>query len=278
MKIYAFADEASAALDGQIDAMKRNGLDGLEIRFVDGENVSDITPSKAQEIRSRLDQAGLEVWSVGSPVGKIDIETGDFEAHFEKYKRTLETARILGAENLRIFSFYIPKGKNAHDYRDEVIDRLGRFLEISDDYGVTLCHENEKGIYGDTAPRCYDLLSVFPKLHGVFDPANFIQCGQNTAVAWTMLSSRIKYLHIKDALEDGSIVPAGKGKGNLGIILYNYLRNGGNAVTVEPHLAVFPALSSLERKGDGSIINEYAYESQDEAFDAAVSALKEIIE
>ncbi len=47
--IYAFADEASAMIDGQISAMKKNGLDGLEIRNVDGRNISDITIEKPKK-------------------------------------------------------------------------------------------------------------------------------------------------------------------------------------------------------------------------------------
>ena len=68
MKIYAFADEASPLIDGQIIALKENGLDGLEIRNVDNVNVSDISDAKAKEVRKKLDNAGLSVWSVGSPI------------------------------------------------------------------------------------------------------------------------------------------------------------------------------------------------------------------
>ena len=60
MRIYAFADEASPAIDGQIAAMRRNGLNGLEIRGVDGENVSAISLEKAKEVRRKLDDAGLK--------------------------------------------------------------------------------------------------------------------------------------------------------------------------------------------------------------------------
>ena len=98
MKIYAFADEASPYIDGQIAAMKRNGLDGLEIRTVDGQSVSDITGARAAEVKLKLQDAGLAVWSVGSPIGKTDIEKDDFGDHLEKFRRTLETAGILGAK------------------------------------------------------------------------------------------------------------------------------------------------------------------------------------
>ncbi len=40
MNIYAFADEASPLIDGQIKAMLENGVSGLEIRNVDNVNVS----------------------------------------------------------------------------------------------------------------------------------------------------------------------------------------------------------------------------------------------
>ena len=43
-RVFAFADEADPSFEGQLLAMKRNGLAGLEIRGVDGENISKITP------------------------------------------------------------------------------------------------------------------------------------------------------------------------------------------------------------------------------------------
>jgi hypothetical protein len=107
VKIYAFADEADSRVDGQILAMKRNNLSGLEIRGVDGENVSSISVGKAKEVRRMLDGSGLTTWSIGSPIGKIGIRD-DFDAHLELYKHVLEISDILGAKNIRLFSFYIP--------------------------------------------------------------------------------------------------------------------------------------------------------------------------
>ena len=51
IKIFAFADEASGQIDGQIAAMRRNSLNGLEIRGVDGQNIADISLEKALEVR-----------------------------------------------------------------------------------------------------------------------------------------------------------------------------------------------------------------------------------
>lgn len=280
LHIYAFADEASPRIDEQIKAMVRNGLQGLEIRNVDGENVSAISLDKAREVRKKLDDAGLITWSIGSPLGKIDIEKGSFEEHLDSLRHTLEVASVLGAKNIRMFSFFIPAGKDPAIFRNQVMDRLHRMVEVSAGSGIALCHENEKGIYGDVATRCLDVLTEVPELHGVFDPANFVQCGQDTLEAWKMLKDRINYMHIKDALfSDSSVVPAGKGDGHVGEVLHAFLAKGGCDMTVEPHLAVFDGLKGLERKGDRSIVGggNYVFSSNDEAFDAACSALKALL-
>ena len=278
IKIYAFADEASPNIDEQIIALKRNGLNGLEIRNVDGVNVSDITVEKAKEVKHKLQENGLITWSIGSPIGKIDIEKDDFSAHTEKLKHTLEIAEILGAENIRLFSFFIPKDENPADYKEEVINRLGTFLDLAKGTGITLCHENEKGIYGDIPERCLELHKALPEMPAIFDPANYIQCGADTLKAWEALSGYVKYLHIKDALKDGNVVPAGKGIGNLPFILDDFRKNGGKCVTIEPHLTVFEGLAALEKEGDKSVVGEvYRYPSNTAAFKAAADALKELI-
>ncbi len=277
VRVFAFADEAASDLAGQIRAMKRNRLKGLEIRSVNGKNVSDLTPSEAMEIRAEMDAAGLTVWSVGSPIGKIDIVSDDYEAHLAKLRACLLNAVVLGAENIRLFSFYIPKGEDPACYSDTVISRLREMTELCLSAGVTPCHENEKGIYGDTPERCLELLREVPGLRCVFDPANFIQCGVKPGEAWELLKEQVYYLHIKDAKEDGFVVPAGKGVGDLPKILKDFTARGGREMTLEPHLATFDGLKGLERKGETSRIFEYAYKDTDAAFDAASAALFELL-
>lgn len=276
MKIYAFADEASPQLSGQIQALLENSLDGMEIRNVDGENVSALSPEKARIIRRRMDDAGLAVWSIGSPLGKADI-TDDFYKQTEMLKRMLEIADILGAAHLRLFSFYTPE-TDRDAWRDVVLERLGTFTEIARGSGVMLCHENEKGIFGDTAARCAELHRALPALHAVFDPANFVQCREDAAAAWRLLRPYVRYLHIKDALPDGSVVPAGCGAGHIPEILAGYAARGGAAVTLEPHLAEFVGLSALERAGETSRIGAvYRYPTAEAAFASAADALRKLL-
>ncbi len=275
--LYAFADEASPGIDGQIAAMVRNHLEGLEIRNVDGQNVSDISPEKAREVRRKLDDSGLVCFSIGSPIGKIEI-TGNFPAHLDALRHTVEIAQILGAANIRMFSFYMPKDADPALYRGQVIDQMGAMLEAAGGACV-LCHENEKGIYGDTPERCRDLLDQLPALSAVFDPANFIQCGCRPEEAYPLLKDRLRYLHIKDALfEDGSVVPAGKGDGHVAEIVRAFLETPCPCMTVEPHLMTFAGLKALEHDGRRTLLGKFVYETNDLAFDAACSALRDILE
>ena len=273
-KLCAFADESSPAFLGQIDALKRNGLSLLEIRGVDGDNIKDVPPAKARELRRMLDDEGLAVWSMGSPIGKLHLED-DFAPHMDDHKRILELADILGATRVRMFSFY-PLIETDEERSHEMIWEYLQKLCAETPENVILCHENEKKIYGETAEKCLEIHKAFPRIRAVFDPANFIHCGVDTLKAWDMLEEYVDYLHIKDADENGVIVPAGQGSGHIAEILPRYAARGGEVLTLEPHLKVFKGLDKLE---DGGSIKQgtVVYETSEQAFDTAVAALKRII-
>jgi len=274
IKIYAFSDEASPSIDAQIDALLRNGLDGMEIRNVDGVNISDITKEKAKEVKTKLDAHGLSVWSIGSPIGKINLQD-DFEKHLEKFKHTLELSEILGTKNIRLFSFFMPKDRPESEFKDEVFARLNRFVEAAKDYDIALCHENEKGIFGDIPERCLEIHKQFPEIKAVFDPANFVQCGVDTVKAWVLLKEYVHYMHVKDALEDGFVVPSGKGIGNVQRIAKDFIAHGGKEFTVEPHLKVFDGFEQLEQGEAFKAHCEFA--NNDIAFDTACQSFKELL-
>ena len=272
-QIAAFADEADAAISGQIEAMRAEHISLLEIRGVDGKSVADLTVPEAKALRARLADEGIAVWSVGSPYGKSEV-TEAFGLRLDEFRHGLELAEALGASHIRLFSFYLPRGEAPETFRDEVLDRLSRFCEAAKGSGIVLCHENEKGIYGDVAPRCAEIHRALPELKAVFDPANFIQSGQATLPAWELLAPYVEYMHIKDAMPDGSVVPAGCGEGHLPELLQRYQ---GTVMTLEPHLAVFEGLKALEQEGARSDVPSYQYASNREAFAAAAAALRKLI-
>ena len=282
--LTGFADEASKDLDGQIAALKRNGMSYFEPRGINGKNISDFTVEEAKELKAKLDAEGIKVSSIGSPFGKIEIDD-DFEPHFEKFKNTVEVAKILETKYIRMFCFFFTKGQSFEDNRDEVLRRVKTLADYSAQHGVYCCLENEKDIYGDTDDRNLDVLRhCAPNLYAIVDPANYIQCGVDPLAAYEKVAGFVKYLHVKDAyFENGEVVPAGKGDGHVAEIIKRFARNSGEKfLSLEPHLTVFDGLENLEP--DNGTINaiekkkSYVYSNSDESFDAAVSALKEILD
>lgn len=267
IRLCAFADEADSSLDGQIKALTKNNIHLIELRGVDGKNVLDLTNDEAKSAYEKLNQNGINVWSIGSPIGKVDIDT-DFNEYEKKVIRVCELANIFHCENVRMFSFF-----KAYDSKDKVINYLKRMVEIGKKYNVKMCHENEKEIYGDVEPRCTDILNEVPGLYYVYDPANFIQCHQDPVKSLKMLYDRAHYFHIKDALtETGEVVPAGKGDGHLQEIV-NRL-SGDKVLTIEPHLKVFAGYANVDKT---ELRNKYEYKTNEEAFDAAVFHTKALL-
>ena len=280
--LSAFSDEYAPMIDDQIVGLHANGIDYMEIRCVDGANIADISLEKAKEVKAKLDAAGIRVSSIGSPLGKIKL-TDDFEAHLDKLRHVIEIAKILDCSRIRMFSFYVDDTHDLAPVRDAVMERLGRMLEIADAEGMILCHENERGIYGETVEGCVDIQKTFGgRIKCVFDHANFLVSGiEAFPYAFSVLKDDIFYMHIKDAgrTADGTmqIFPAGEGAGNFEAT-FRHLRNYDKTFfcTVEPHLKVFGGLAELEAaKHDGLIINQFA--TNEEAFGAAASAIKRYI-
>ena len=274
--ISAFADEHSSSLDGQIAALKENRLDHIELRFVDSKNIADMTEVEVKELKTRLDNNGIKASAIGSPLGKINL-ADDFEAHLEKTKRVCETANLLETDKVRMFSFYLHKDKTREDCREEVLDKLGRMLDVSDSFGIKLCHENEAKIYGETPEYCLDLLKHFGgRLRAVFDMGNFVLDGCDPLAGYGLLKEYIEYFHIKDSMAAGAIVPAGCGEARIGEILHLYREEYKKDVllSIEPHLQTFDGLNALVGK---SFENPYKFETKEIAFTEAVKRTKELL-
>lgn len=274
--LSAFADEIGDALDTQISGVKKHGIGYIEMRGVDGKNVSEYTPEEMKQVKKRLDAGGIRVSAIGSPLGKIKI-TEDMDSHIAVFRNVLELAKILETDYIRLFSFYIPEGEDPAAYRDQVLRRMERFVKEAGGSGVTLLHENEKGIYGDNIFRCVDILESIgsDRLRATFDPANFVQCGvQPYPDAYQALAPYIDYVHIKDALESGKVVPAGKGIGGVPQLL-NELKqkNYQGFLSLEPHLGSFSSLKDLELDDKYKDLPE----GGESTFAVAADALKQLL-
>lgn len=268
IKLCAFADEYGSSLEEQIEGLKANQISLVELRSIDKINIASITLEQAKYIKQTLDDNGIAVWSLGSPIGKVDIATS-FDEHLAKLRHLCELAKIFNTTRIRMFSFF-----NAYNEGEKVFASLQKMVYVAKEYGVDLHHENEKEIYGDTIARVKEIIENVQGLKYVYDPANFIQCEQNGKEALKALFDKMSYFHIKDVIaKTGEIVPAGKGDGAIRDLV-TMIGDKDMTLTLEPHLALFDTYASIDQT---ELKHKFVFKSKKEAFNSAVDAIKNVL-
>jgi 3-dehydroshikimate dehydratase len=250
VRITGFADEIAKPAAEQIAGLQAAQVRFVEVRGVDGTNVLDLSDAQVDAFRAQLAEAGIAVSCIGSPIGKVQVRS-DLGEHFERFRVALTRAGQFGCDFVRVFSFY-HENETPEAIRDVVVEQFRRMADAAGDAGLTLVHENEKDIYGDTPQRCADLLHAVdhPHLRTAFDPANFVQCGCDVRAGWPLLAEKVVYFHIKDAVRaTGRVVPAGQGDGEVPFVLGQALAAGYRGfLSIEPHLKA----DDPEYGGDGA--------------------------
>ena len=239
--ISAFADEIAADPVEQIDVLDRLGVHHIEFRSIFGTNVLDLTDEQHESFRTLLRDRGFALSAIGSPIGKITA-VEPFEPHLARFDRAIELAHFYETPRIRIFSYYIPPGDDPAIHRDEVLRRMAAKARIAEERGISLYLENEKAIYGDTADRVHDILASVNSaaLTHAFDPANYLEVGQEIDSAWDLLRGRTAHIHVKDYdPTTKTMVPAGQGQGQIPRIIAEAVADGFDGFcTLEPHLIV----------------------------------------
>ncbi len=239
--LSGFIDEISPDFTEQCRVAAGLGLKYAEVRSAWEVNILDLSKEQLTGVRDTLAEFGLQVSSIGSPIGKVFIDD-DFGAHLDRMRHAAEVAQFLSAPYVRIFSFFLRPGTNPADLRDEVISRMRALARVAEQADLILLHENEKEIYGDIPSRCLDIVRSVdsPHLRLAWDPANFVQVGVRPYTdGYAMLRPHLAYIQIKDALAgDGSVVTAGHGDGELAATVRALRHDGFDGFfSLEPHLA-----------------------------------------
>jgi sugar phosphate isomerase/epimerase len=239
--LSGFADEISPDLDEQVRVLTELGMSQLELRGAWDTNVADFDDEQVERIARTLDDAGIGVSSIGSPIGKLPV-IADLDEHVTRFRRCAQVGRRLDAPYVRIFSFYPVDPRDPAADRDTVLRAMSALAAAAEQEGVVLLHENEKAIYGDLPERCLDLVESVgsPALRLTWDPANFVQCGVRPFTeAYAMLRPHVEYIQIKDAIAaTGEVVPAGKGDGEVAQTVAALRADDfDGCFSLEPHLA-----------------------------------------
>jgi len=242
-KLSAFADEVTEAFRGQVEFLAQEEVGYIEPRFVDKKNIMDLNQSELKEARQMIQDHGLKVSAIGSPIGKVKLDE-PFSPHLDKFKHAVELAQFFDTPFIRMFSYYAPEGEDIDEYRDQVMERMAAKVEVLQDVDVTMVHENEAHIYGHSAENCADLIKTIgsSKLALAYDSANFVwgeKITNNAETCWPVMKPYVVHIHIKDwklGSPDIGSVP-GQGDGQIKELLAELAAmNYDGCMTMEPHL------------------------------------------
>lgn len=244
VKLSGFADEVYMDFKQQLEFFHSIRLQYVELRFLDGINILDISKEKLQEVKRMLSDEGIGVSAIASPIGKYGIDQ-PFAPHFEKFKHAVDVASFLETDLIRVFSYYAPEGMDINQYRDEVMERMAAKTEYLKGGTVNMVHENESHIYGSSAQNCVDIVRTVNSryLSLAYDPANFVWGGgiiNNVEVCWPLMKSFTTHIHIKDwklGSEDVGSLP-GDGDGQIELLIKELsAMEYSGFVTLEPHMS-----------------------------------------
>jgi sugar phosphate isomerase/epimerase len=252
--LTGFADEISPDPAEQLAVLAAENITHLELRSAWSVNVADLGDAELTRFGQALDDAGVRVSAIGSPIGKIAVDA-PLGPELDRLRRVADVAAGFGTTIVRVFSFFIPGAQRPERYREQVIERMRALADIAEERGLILAHENEKEIYGDRPERCADIIASVgsPALRATFDAANFVQCGVRPYTdAYRLLRPHLVYLQVKDALATtGEVVPAGQGDGQVRETLAALADSGFDGyLSLEPHLATGGRFGGFSGPGD----------------------------
>ena len=229
------------------------------------------------------ENVGLPDGQMGnSEVGHLNIGAGRIVYQdLVKINRACADGSILkNKEIVSAYEYAVKNGKSVHLMGltsdggvHSSLDHLFKLVEIGKEYGVYMCHENEKDVFGDTAERVLKIMQNVDGLKYVYDPANYLQCGQSADETLATFHAKTDYFHIKEVIAStGELVPAGYGDGKIKELVAKI--DSEKVLTLEPHLMEFDAYKSIDNT---EMKHKFTFANEQEAFDAAVVALKNIL-
>ncbi len=271
-KLSGFADEIDDDFEKQCLSLRTLGMDYIALRSIGHKNILDFTVEEfKQDVYPILCKYNLRVSSIGSPVGKVSIHDEEAqESQLGKLDHLIQIMLLLNTRYLRIFSLYT-KSHHEEDLK-RVVSFIKRVMARVEHHNIIVLHENEKDIYGDRVRFCEEIVMNVnhPQFMVAFDPANFVQVGDDPMVAFNQLKSRIADFHLKDAVYgSGDNVLIGSGDGKiLSLLAALKSMSYDGFYTLEPHLYKFQYLSKLESNRE----DKMRYEDGFQAFKASQKA------
>ncbi|GAA1564158.1 sugar phosphate isomerase/epimerase [Kribbella sancticallisti] len=235
-----------APLDEVLELAAGNNVSGLELRTAADEFTHvGLTAAERRALRSRIEDAGLEILAINSYVKLCAVEEQPLEAH-------LELAADLGARGVRVFPGddapvpgTAPTGDSPTPGEIRALDRV---TSASTDVRILLETHDSHSAGARMAALC-DLLDTEAPGHNakvIWDSAHTWSHGETPAEALELLQPWIDFVQIKDEDSTQDYKPVAIGAGDYPIDeLLQVLQGSDYWLSLEWELKWHPQLPSL---------------------------------
>jgi sugar phosphate isomerase/epimerase len=179
------------------------GYDGIELRFVQGEDsLWKLPVFQGREFASTkraLADCGLVISCVDTSCRFHSPDAAERNRWLEEGQQMSDLAATLGAPGVRVFGDTIQPGTDRDSTRSWIAESIGKLAEITSQKGVEVWLES----HGDfaSAAETLAILAQSGSLHvgALWDPANcYVEMQETPAEGATKLGSTIRHIHIKD--------------------------------------------------------------------------------
>ncbi len=190
-----------------IEATKRDGFDGIELRLLDGEIVPpDLSAGERERVATQTKAAGVPICCLDTSL-RIASSVADAETRAAAERDAaayLEMAAQFEAPLIRVFGGNPPEGQTVEDATPAMADLLGRMGQRAGQLGVGIALETH-----DAFSAAKDAMRVIGQVESkhvgvLWDTHHPYRMGESVAEAYNLVVSRLMHVHVKDAVEDAS--------------------------------------------------------------------------
>jgi sugar phosphate isomerase/epimerase len=188
-------------------------LPGIELRSFSGRAFKDLTREDVAAIAEAAREDGWKIFGCSTPVFKCGIDdAAAIQEHRDIFKRSLDVARALNCDLLRVFTFL----RQPHPLEPQRLARVKEHLlglvELARGSGVRVGVENEHSCLIGTADEMNAILDGLPadSVGAIWDPCNVLyvpEAAPPTPENITVLAPRLFHLHVKDSIRRPPATP-----------------------------------------------------------------------
>ena len=219
-KLGIITDELTGKLEDALPFLTNYHLHWCELREMWGKNIMNLSKEELDRAKKLIDNAGMQVSDVGSPIFKWNLpqmpakageKRDEFKANFVEsdadrlLQQSFDLAHHFGTRKVRVFSYWrVEQPEKAYPF---VRDRLAQAAQVAAKNDIVLVLENEHACNVGTGKELGHLIKDInsPALRGNWDPGNAAMLDEVPYPnGYEVVKGQFSHMHIKDVRKNAA--------------------------------------------------------------------------